>query len=127
MAFDKAKKEEVREIGERPWNIPVESDIKPIYRCITIIILGTEVTVSKSHYIDDQGSELREGTKGVIKEVRITEDKVMYSILFEEVHWVFEDMGGVYGSVESSSLWFTVEKMDEMGIVVEGREVNNGN
>jgi len=123
MAFDKAKKEEIVEVGRRPWNIPIEPETKPIYRCITIIILGTEVTVSKSHYIDDQGSELREGTKGVIKEVRVTEDKIMYSILFEEIYWVFEDMGGVYGSVEPSSLWFTVEKMDELGIKVEGREV----
>ncbi|AGR47088.1 hypothetical protein SHANETTE_196 [Bacillus phage Shanette] len=123
MAFDKAKKEEVREVGKRPWNIEITPEHKPIYKMHCLVIIGTEVTVSKSHYIDDQGSELREGTKGVIKEVRITADKIIYSILFEEVYWVFEDMGGAYGSVESSSLWFTVEKMDELGIKIEGREV----
>ncbi|AGR46862.1 hypothetical protein JL_195 [Bacillus phage JL] len=123
MAFDKAKKEEVREIGARPWNIDITPEDKPIYKMYCLIMIGTEVTVSKSHYIDDQGSELREGTKGIIKEVRIIEDRIMYYILFEEVHWVFEDMGGAYGSVEASTLWYTIEKMDELGIKVDGRDV----
>jgi hypothetical protein len=123
MAFDKAKKEEVREIGKRPWNISVTPEVEPIYTMKCILIIGTGVTVSKSHYLDDQGSELREGTKGVIQEVRITKDKILYSILFEEVHWIFEDMGGAYGSVEASTLWYTVEKMDELGIKVDGRDV----
>jgi hypothetical protein len=114
---------EILEIGKRPWNLQITPEFKPVYTMKCIIILGTGVTVSKSHYLDDQGSELREGTKGIIQEVRITKDKTMYSILFEEVHWIFEDMGGAYGSVEASTLWYTVEKMDELGIKVDGRDV----
>jgi len=127
VAFDKAKKEEVREIGARPWNIPVEPETKPIYTMKCIIILGTEVTATKRHWLDEEGSALNADTTGKIVEVQIKEDGTYYGIEFEEIYWIIDTPCGTEGRVDSGVLYFTIEQMDEIGIVVEGREVNNGN
>jgi len=118
MAFDKAKKKEVREIGERPWQVSIEPETEPIYQVKCIRIIGTKIAVAKEHYVDDLGSFLPQGTLGTIKEAIIREDETIYGVYFEDVHWVFDTPCGIQGEVSEGTFHWSEEEMKNIiGII----------
>lgn len=119
MAFDKAKKEEVKEIG-RPWNVSIDSEVQPIYQVKCIIIVGMKVAATKEQYVDDLGSFLPQGALGTIKEAIIREDGTVYGVYFEDVHWVFDTPCGIQGEVSSGTFHWSEAEMKNMGLSIGG-------